>query len=343
LFHSDRDDDWDIYQLLSDNGVINVSNGDGSSDIMPTQSIDGKYVAFATDRYRDGGWEIQVVSIDGEYDARMTFNTGDDLNPVWGPGNLIAWETSRDGNWNIYMFDVSTGEETPLTDDPANDINPFWFPDGERIVYQSDSDGDWDIYELNVFTGELNALTANDIEDIDPIISPDGNWIAWLQQDAFGVYNLWLMDLTTGDVSQLTDIGVDIGAHVFSPDSSLIAFDTRVEQDYEVLVVRLDSRVITTVTVNQASMTSPYAAEDRAPAFLCAVSSSVLFQSDIDADLNNPYTMDLYRALIPADNAPAVQPQRLTNEPEAYDQYTLGNAFEERVSKEQRWPPHPVR
>jgi hypothetical protein len=90
-------------------------------------------------------------------------------------------------------------------------------------------------------------------------------------------------------------------------------------------------------------MTSPYAAEDRAPAFLCTDSSSVLFHSDFDADLNNPYTTDLYRAAIPADGAPAIPAQRLTNQPVAYDQYTLGNAFEERESKEQRRPPHPFR
>jgi Tol biopolymer transport system component len=151
------------------------------------------------------------------------------------------------------------------------------------------------------------------------------------------------MDRETREVSQLTEMGVDVGAHVFSPDSSLIAFDARVEGDFEVFIVRLDSRVITAATNNQATKTSAYAAEDRAPAFLCNDSSSLIFHSDIDADLNNPYTLDLYRVRLPADNAPANPPQRLTIEPEAYDQYPLANAFEERESKEQRRPPHPFR
>jgi Tol biopolymer transport system component len=346
LFHSDRDEDWDIYELSVDGSTVNISQGDGSQDIMPTYSIDGNYVAYTTTRYQEGDWEIQVTSRGDEvppYNARMTFNTAHDLNPVWGPGNLIAWETSRDGNWNVYMFDVSTGEETPLTTDPANDLNPFWFPDGDRLVYQGDSDGDWDIYELNVVTGEMTALTTNDIEDVDPIISPDGRWMAWLQQDAVGVFNLWLMDVETGEVSQLTDMGVDIGGHVFAPDSSLIAFDARVDGDFEVFIVRLESRGITAVTDNEATPTSAYAAEDRAPAFVCGDSSSLIYHSDIDADLNNPYTLDLYRVTLPADNAPVNTPLRLTFEPAAYDQYPMANAYEERESKEQRRPPHPFR
>ncbi|MBN1564145.1 MAG: PD40 domain-containing protein [Anaerolineae bacterium] len=346
LFHSDRDDDWDIYELSDERGTVNISEGDGSTDIMPAHSVDGNYVAYATTRYREGGWEIQVTSRGDavpKYNARMTFNTGNDLNPVWGPGNYIAWESSRDGNWNIYMFDVSTGDYQPLTTDIANDINPFWFPDGERIVYQSDSDGDWDIYQLNRVTDELIPLTTNDVEDVDPIVSPDGKWIAWLQQDTVGVYNLWLRDVETGEVSQLTDMGVDIGGHIFAPDSSLIAFDARVDGDYEVYIVRLGSRVITAATDNEATKTSAFAAEDRAPAFVCTSSSSLIYHSDMDADLNNPYSLELYQVALPADNAPANPPTRLTFEPKAYDQYPMANAFEERESKENRRPPHPFR
>jgi hypothetical protein len=208
FYHSDADGDFDIYLLAAD-GLSqpsnNVSQGNGSQDVMPSYSPDQQWLAWTTNRDILGGWEIYVANADGSQTQRLTYNSGADQNAVWGPASLIAWESNRDGNWNLYMADVSTdGLPVQLTDDPFNDINPFWFSTGgcdvpgeQQLVFQSDRDGDWELYLLNVETLELTQLTDNDVADVQPIVSPDGSNIAWLQENEDGVYDLMIMDTDT--------------------------------------------------------------------------------------------------------------------------------------------------
>jgi Tol biopolymer transport system component len=344
LYQSDNDGDWDVYQLTGtglSEPANNVSRGDGSQDLMPTYSADGAWAAFTTNRYILGGWEIQVARVDGSQEARVSFNSGNDVNPVWGPSNLLGWETNRHGQWDLYMIDVA-GDGTPvrLTDDPANDINPYWFPEGgcdspdapQRLVFQSDRTGNWEIYELNVASGELTQLTDNDTEDEMPVLSRDGSKMAWLQLDDFGVYNLWMMDFATGATTQLTDLGVDAAGLMFSPDDSMVAFYASEEDDQEVYVVNLATGAVKWVTSNNA--------EDRAPTFRCDDPMMVIYHSD---SLLNPELAGLrgvFESRVPADNSPVNPAQQLTQDLTADDIYPLSDA-EERETKEGRKPPHP--
>jgi Tol biopolymer transport system component len=344
IYHSDSDDDWDIYRLVDDGmsePANNISRGDGSQDLMPSYSADAQWVAYTTNRHVLGGWEIQVSRFDGAQDARVSFNSGNDVNPVWGPANLIAWETNRHGNWDLYMIDVAgDGTRVRLTDDAANDINPYWFPDGGcdqpeggRLVFQSDRDGDWEIYELDVFSMELTKLTDNDTEDEMPVLSRDGSMLAWLQLDEFGVYNLWVMDLGTMEARQFTDLGTDVASHMFSPDDALVAFDANVDGDYEVYAVYLSSGAIVPVTDNSA--------EDRAPTFRCDDPMQVIYHSDAAADTDNPGQRELFESRVPVEGGTVNPPTRLTMDVEADEVYAEADAHEERASKEGRKPAHP--
>jgi Tol biopolymer transport system component len=344
VYHSDSDGDWDVYRLTSDGmsePANNISRGDGSHDLMPSYSADAQWVAYTTNRYVLGGWEIQVSRVDGTQDARVSFNSGNDVNPVWGPANLIAWETNRHGNWDLYMIDVA-GDGIPvrLTDDPANDINPYWFPDGGcgqpeggRLVFQSDRDGNWEIYELDVVSMELTRLTNNDVEDEMPVLSRDGSKLAWLQLDEFGVYNLWIMDLGTMEARQITDLGTDVADHMFSPDDSLIAFDANVDGDYDVYAAYLSSGAIVPVTNNSA--------EDLAPTFRCDDPMQVIYHSDAAADTDNPGQRELFESRVPVEGSTVNPPTRLTLDVKADEIYAEADAHEERASKEGRKPAHP--
>jgi Tol biopolymer transport system component len=344
VYHSNSDGDWDIYKLAS-TGLSepsnNLSKGEGTQDLMPTYSADNQWVAYTTNRYVLGGWEIQVSRVDGTQDQRVSFNSANDVNPVWGPANLLAWESNRTGNWDLYMMDVS-GAGTPiqLTDDAANDINAYWFPDGGcdqpgdgRLVFQSDRDGDWEIYELDVNTMELTKLTDNNTEDEMPVLSRDGQTLTWQQLDAYGVYNLWVMDLNTMQAHQVTDMGVDVAGAMFSPDDAMIAFDANVDGDYDIFSVYLNSATVVPVTNNSAL--------DRAPTFRCDDPMQVIYHSNVGADSNNPDMRDLFESRIPVVGAAANPPTRLTQDMQSEDIYPEADAHEERESKEGRKPAHP--
>jgi Tol biopolymer transport system component len=344
VYHSDADGDWDIYRL-AEGGMSeptnNITHTDASNDLMPSYSADNQWVAYTTDRHVLGGWEIQVSRADGTADARVSFNSGNDVNPVWSPANLLAWETNRHGNWDLYMLDVAgEGTEVRLTDDEAHDINPYWFPDGGcdqpeggRLVFQSDRDGDWEIYELDVFSLEVTKLTDNDTEDEMPILSRDGSQLAWVQLDESGVYNLWVMDLGTMEARQLTDTGVDVAGHMFSPDDSVIAFHANEDGDYEIYAAYVDSGSFVWVTNNTA--------EDRAPTFRCDNPMQVIYHTDAAADDEHPGQRDLFETRVPTEGGSANPPARLTQDAEADDIYAEADAHEERESKEGRKPVHP--
>jgi Tol biopolymer transport system component len=344
FYHSDAENEWNIYKLI-DAGTSgppnNVSRGPaGSDNIQPSYSADGQWVAFSTNRDILGGWEVYLAKADGSKQVRLTYNSANDINPVWGPANQIAWESNRDGNWELYMSDVSTdGMPVRLTDDTANDINPFWLPDGGcnqpgdgRLVFQSDRDGDWEIYMLDVTTRELTKLTDNDTEDQVPVLTADGTKLAWVQLNQFGVYDLWVMDLATKEARQVTDVGADVAGQVFSPDGSFLTFYANLDGDYDLFAVDLATDAIKPLTVNNA--------EDRAPSFLCD-NSRIVYHSDVAADEQHPDLRQVFELNPLPLNGPANAPTRLTEDATADDIYPVSDPHKEIGSKEARVPAHP--
>jgi Tol biopolymer transport system component len=343
FYHSDAAGDWDIYRLNeqgTSDDANNVTRGQGSQDLQPSYSADGAWLAFTTNRDVVGGWEVYLTSPDGATQMRLTYNSGNDVNPVWGAANLIAWESNRTGNWDIFMTDVSgDGLPVQLTDDPANDINPYWLPDGGcdqpeggRLVFQSDRDGDWELYMLDVFSMELTQLTDNDTEDQVPVLSRDGNSLTWVQMNDFGVYDLWVMDIGTMEAKKLAEVGADVAGHTFSPDASMVAFQAEADGDYDVYAVDVATGQLKNVTGNTA--------EDRAPSFFCD-GNQIVYHSDIAADDANPGQRELFEINpLPLDG-PANASQRLTTDVEADDLYPVADPHDEINSKEGRVPAHP--
>ncbi|MBN1976782.1 MAG: PD40 domain-containing protein [Anaerolineae bacterium] len=54
-----------------------------ASDVHPTWSPDGRYIAFASNR--DGNFEIYVVDVDGSNLRNLTQHPADDTTPAWSP------------------------------------------------------------------------------------------------------------------------------------------------------------------------------------------------------------------------------------------------------------------
>lgn len=327
LFNSNRNTDWDIFQLdLTGAGAVNITQSAQSADIQPTYSADGEWVAFVSNRDPVGSWEIYLARTDGSALQRVTFNTAIDVNPVWGPGSLLVFESNRDRNWELYMVDLS-GDGVPvrLTDDPANDLGPFWYPDGERIVFESDRDGDWELYELNIGTGELTQLTDNDSDDTQPVVAHDGSKIAWLQTDDDGVDNLWVLDLDTGVAEQLTDTGFSVMGPVFAPDDTFLAYYADTEEgDTEVYAVEVESGLIKALTDNVVN--------DGAPTFWCQT-SQVIYQSVVDDTPGRPGQYELFIVDPLALDGPRNTPVRLTFESDADDIFAVNDPTSESNSR----------
>lgn len=341
FYHSDEDGDWDVYRLQNSGQTNNVSNGNGSGDINPGYSQDGQWVVFTSNRVDGNNWELFIASADGTEIQRITYNTGNDINPAWGPDGKIIFESNRDGDWELFLIDVTVGLDlTQITDDPANDVNTHWLRNQEAILYQNDQDGDWEIFQMDVSARSSTQLTDNTVEDIVPVGSHDENTMAWLQQSPFGVYDLWSMDLETRETEQLTDTGTTISSQVFSTDDTFLAYHTRLDGDFDVFAQSLDDRdssgefMVENVSDDQSDTVND-GFEDRAPTIRCDGPMIVFHSNRIEMQ------QDLYQINpLPIDgNSGSLT--RLTDNELAYEIFPLADPRDEINSRQSDLPVHP--
>jgi serine/threonine protein kinase len=110
-FASDRDGDFEIYQLGADGNVTQLTIN-SAADVDPAYAPFGGKIAFASDR--DGDYEIYVLDADGLV-TQFTSNTATDLEPAYSPrGSELAFASNRDGQFEIYTL-ASDGEVLQLT------------------------------------------------------------------------------------------------------------------------------------------------------------------------------------------------------------------------------------
>jgi TolB protein len=168
------------------------------SDVTPSPSPDGRYIAFSSNR--DGYWDLYKLDVQSGQVSQLTDTPEYDASPTWSPDQAwITFETYKDGNLRIAILSLTDADPKPimLTDDPSSNYSPAWAPNGRQIAFVSDRTGNQDIWlaDLNKtqdrFTDVSN--TAQAIES-HPVWSPDGNYLAWATapqgMDYSGIY-LW--------------------------------------------------------------------------------------------------------------------------------------------------------
>jgi Tol biopolymer transport system component/PKD repeat protein len=288
IYHTNMTGDWEIFRL-GDGGEArlaqadpNLSQGRGQdvTDMAPTRSPDGEWIAFTSNRVDGDNWELYLASVDNTVIRRMTYNTfARDIDPAWSPdGRFVAFETDRDGNWELYLFDLATGAEVRLTDDRSSDINPFWSPDSGQIAFQSDRSGKWQIYLLDLTNGEVTLISDGKTEDHDPAISFDGKQIAFRAYElGSGMSGIYTMQIDGSEKTLISNGAGSASNHTWSRDDELIAYQSNLDGDLDVYVYELQTEKTRLVTDN----TIP----DYAPTWLCDA-RTVVFTSDVMVDAN---------------------------------------------------------
>lgn len=170
---------------------IHVVNVDGTNQRQLTMSYDMGAVwspdeqSIAFYSYRDGNWEIYVMSTDGMNQHSISCHPETDTYPSWSPdGRFLAFHTQRDGNWEIYMMNADGTNQRRLTQNDAKDWVPAWSPDGEKIAFWSTRDGSWQIYTMYVDGSTQQKITnepAKTPKGISrPAWSPDSCTVAFV-------------------------------------------------------------------------------------------------------------------------------------------------------------------
>ena len=156
-------------------------------------SFDGSRVAYSNDTEdrstRHLTTDLWIYDRTKGVSTRLTFDPGDELDPVWSPnGKQIAFASNRSGRANPYLInaDGTAGEESLL----ASDYNFFptdWSADGKLIALQRGPSREekWSIWILPVAGDRQPYLWSKSDADMQlGKFSPDGHMIAFVSDES---------------------------------------------------------------------------------------------------------------------------------------------------------------
>ncbi len=147
---------------------------------QPQWSPDSRNIVFFG--YRDGGYDLWEVGVDGNNQHMLTEGTFDDREPIFShDGSQIAFSSDR-GNPlgsdnNIWVLDVKTGALRELTKDPSEDVMPAWSADDKEIVFTSSRDNYKSVWAVNVATGAERKAAGSDGKVEAASVGPDGQLV----------------------------------------------------------------------------------------------------------------------------------------------------------------------
>jgi Tol biopolymer transport system component/fibronectin type 3 domain-containing protein len=188
-------------------------NGDGA-DLSP----DGKTLAYA---YNGALWLMDVAT------EGIQQLVQDGESPVWSPdGRQLAYEADD----RLHLYDLASERHTPLTGDiGVREAGPSWSFDGRMMAFKSNRSGTHDIWIRDLILGAMTRVT----DGVSPGVfqlAPDGNKLAY-----FISSRLVVVDLPGGAATEI-DSQTDRESLAWSPDSTSLAFASRLNGNYDIVV-----------------------------------------------------------------------------------------------------------
>ena len=146
----------------------------------PAISLDGKILAYASDRSGENHLDIWVQQIPDGPPVRLTHHPADEVEPsLSADGTRIAFQSSRLGG-GIYIVPTLGGEERLLA---ARGFSPRFSPDGKWIAYGVAEQTGSRIYVAPAAGGPAISVTDGFYRAQSPVWSPDGRHLLfWAQR-----------------------------------------------------------------------------------------------------------------------------------------------------------------
>jgi len=247
---------WEIVLIdVATAKIRRINLGDGSINIDPTWSPDGKQLAFMSRKYEDNGSDTKKP-IDQLTIYTVADNTWHQFNcktcswPYWlGNGTILVTINLSSGpssaaEYGLVWIDPTSGDE--LAQDPIVGIiggratsldgeevslgRYFFSPDGNTLLMEAtySCSGIWK-YDIGTEVGPAPYIDSPDIYECDPAWSWDGTKLAYTVKNPFSLDPTYLT-IANADGSNPENLIEPQAAYyhirdlAWSPDSTQIAF-----------------------------------------------------------------------------------------------------------------------
>ena len=213
----------DLYKVQSSGGMAIPLTQHEARDFMPVWSHDGKYIAFASDRF--GNFDIYIMPASGGEAKRLTKHSNNEYPYEFSQDNAsvlfgaVRMDAAMSRNFptgsqpELYKVGINGGRVEQVLSTPAEDVKLN--KDGTMMLYHDKKGGEntWrkhhvsaiarDIWIYDARTGTHRKITSFAGEDRNPVFTDDDKAFYYLSEES-GSFNVYKMDINGGQSQAIT-------------------------------------------------------------------------------------------------------------------------------------------
>ena len=289
----------DIYKVPAQGGTAVQLTTQTSYEASPVWSLDGKQIAFASDR--NGNFDIFIMPADGGAARRLTYHSASEIPSAFTPdGKYVFFSASiqdpassvlfpTGAMTELYKVPVAGGRTEQVLGTPAELV--CFDKTGKNFLYQDRKgfEDEWrkhhtssitrDIWLYNTQTGKHTNLTNRGGEDRNPVYAPDGNAVYFLSERDGGSFNVYTFPLNTPqEVKAVTTFKThpvrflsvsDKGTLCYTYDGELYTQKSGVcPEKVKVELVRDDEQQLATLKFSQGATSASVSPDGKQVAFI---------------------------------------------------------------------------
>jgi Tol biopolymer transport system component/C-terminal processing protease CtpA/Prc len=206
----------DIYKVSSSGGNAVPLTISESTEFSPVWSHDGKWIAFASNRY--GNFDVFIMPSTGGESKRLTYHSGGDIPSSFSADDkqvifsalrqdVVSNVQFPDGGLpQLYSVSVNGGRANQLLPVPAIDATVS--SDGNTIIFHDEKgyENNWrkhhtssvtrDIWTYDIKTKKYTQITTNKGEDRTPVFDNNNNDFYYLSEQNGGSMNVYKSSLS---------------------------------------------------------------------------------------------------------------------------------------------------